>query len=177
MANPFAGLISTAIKNDFDNAIKALLESGTTGTAVKCRLNFGTSKFTLCENCIYDPIGKKSSNRYITGGPVPFANGQICPLCNGAGRIAQDNSEEIDLAVIWDHKSWIDLGVNINAPEGYAQTISEISSLPKIKKAKDVIFSIDIEKHAIHRFVRYGEPTPMGIGRDSFVVTMWQRAN
>ena len=39
MANPFAGLISTALKNDFDNAIKALLESGTTGTAVKCWLN------------------------------------------------------------------------------------------------------------------------------------------
>ena len=177
MANPFAGIISAAIKDNFDNAIQALLESGATGGAVACRLNFGASKFTLCANCIYDPIGKKSSNRYITGGPIPFANGQICPMCGGVGRIAQEDSEEIALAVIWDQKNWIDLGVNIHAPEGYAQTISEMSSLPKIKKAKDIIFSIDIEKNAIHRFIRHGEPVPIGMGRDSFIVTMWKRSN
>jgi len=171
--NPFSGILSTNLKNTFEDEIKALLESG--GGSTPCRLIYGVTRFTLCSNCIFDAIGKKSSNRYLSGGPVPFTDGQICPMCNGVGRIPQESTESINLVVIWDYRSWIDLGVNVNSPEGFVQTISEMDTLPKIKKAKDIIINTDIEKHVRHAFVRHGEPAPAGLCRDTFVVTMWKR--
>ena len=116
MAKAFSDIITEDLKDTFDDGIKAMLES--TGVTTPCRLNFGTTKYVLCDNCIYDPIAKKSANRYLTGGPAPFSNKQICPVCGGAGRIDKESNEEINLMVIWDMKSWIDIGVNINAPEG-----------------------------------------------------------
>ena len=77
--------------------------------------------------------------------------------------------------VIWDMKSWIDIGVNVHTPEGYVQTISHIDTLPKIKKAKDITVNTNIEKYAKHKYIRHGEPAPIGLGRDSFLVTMWKR--
>ena len=175
MAKAFSDIITEDLKDTFDDGIKAMLES--TGVTTPCRLNFGTTKYVLCDNCIYDPIAKKSANRYLTGGPAPFSNKQICPVCGGAGRIDKESNEEINLMVIWDMKSWIDIGVNINAPEGYIQTISDIDSLPKIKKAKEIIVNTDIEKFVTHRYIRHIEPVPAGLGRDSFLVTMWKRSN
>ena len=175
MANPFSGILSSALKTTFDNGIKALLESG--AGSVPCRINYGVTKFTLCANCLYDPVGKKSASRYLSGGSVPFANGQLCPVCNGAGRISQESTESIDLIVIWDYKSWIDLGVDINSPEGFVQTLSEMSTLPKLKKAKDITMYTNLENYVRHSFVRHGEPVPVGLGQDSFIVTMWAKTS
>ena len=52
----------------------------------------------LIKNCIFDPVGKKSSNRWRTGGPLFFPNGAICGLCNSAGGAhATENSDTINL--------------------------------------------------------------------------------
>ena len=171
--NPFSDIITSSLKNTFDDGVQAML--ATTGLTVPCRLSFGVTKYTLCDNCIYDPIGKRSANRYLTGGPVSFTDRQICPVCAGVGRIEKDSTEAIDLMVIWDMKSWIDIGVNVNTPEGYMQTISHIDTLPKIKKAKDITVNTNIEKYVKHKYIRHGEPAPAGLGRDSFLVTMWKR--
>ena len=40
---------------------------------------------SACVNCVIDPIGNKSSNHWTSGGPMPFPNGSICPLCDGRG--------------------------------------------------------------------------------------------
>jgi len=173
MANPFSGLFNTTLKDTFDNAINAMLESD--ALTLPCQLNFGVTKYESCDNCLYDPIGKKSSNRFLSGAPVPFRSGQQCPLCDGTGKRSVLTTENIDLIVLWQYKDWIDIGVNIHSPEGMVQTISKIADLPKIKKAKSAIFDTSIQNYAKHEFIRSGEPTPAGLGRDSFIVTIWER--
>ncbi len=81
--NPFLGIISPAFKATFTNAIDALLED--TALTVPCRLIYGNTNPTVCANCIFDPLTGRSSSIYLAGGPIPFANGQICPWCHGEG--------------------------------------------------------------------------------------------
>ena len=89
MVNPFSGIINDEIKALFKNAISALLDDA--ALTVPCTLMYG-GKFATCSNCIYDPIGKKSANRYLSGGPIPFNNGQICPFCHGAAILTLFNT-------------------------------------------------------------------------------------
>ena len=43
--------------------------------------------------------------------------------------------------------------------------------------SKEIVVNTDIEKFVVHRYVRHNEPVPAGLGRDSFLVTMWKRTN
>jgi len=173
MSNPFTNIINSTLKTTFNDAINAMLASD--GLTLPCRLNFGVTKYESCDNCLYDPIGKKSSNFFMSGAPIPFRSGQTCPMCDGTGKRAVVTTETINLMVLWQYKDWIDIGAEIRSPEGMVQTISSIDTLPDIKRAKSVIIDTDIEKLVKHEFVRDGEPTPAGLGRDNFIVTMWSR--
>ena len=61
--NPFSGIIDSNFKSIFNDAISSMLDS--TACTVPCTLKYGVTKYDSCANCIYDPIGKKSSNRYL----------------------------------------------------------------------------------------------------------------
>ena len=75
------------------------------------------------------------------------------------------NTENINLVVIWDYKSWIDLGVNVNAPEGFVQTISEMDTLPKIKRTKEEIQALAKEEaRKIAQEIKSGEIINVGTG-------------
>jgi hypothetical protein len=174
MANPFSGIISNELKLLFNNAIDALLEDN--ALTVPCELRYGITKTTICPNCIYDPINKKSSNRYKAGGPVSFASGQICPYCNGVGLTGEESTEEVFLCVIWDYKQWRKLGFNLLSPEGFVVTLCGMNKLPQIKSAKEVIIDTRISPHVQHRFVREGEPNPLGLGESRYISTLWKRA-
>src|SRR4051812_2361781 len=55
-----------------------------------------------CPNCQSDPIGQKSSNIYLNGGPSPFSAGQVCPYCAGNYYLAVESSEVIYMTVNWE---------------------------------------------------------------------------
>ena len=157
--------------------IDALIEEG--ACSVPCTLDYGISKTVACGNCIYNPIGNKSSNRYKSGGPVPFPNGQTCPMCNGSGRIGNIETEDVDLIVIMDYKKWLDFG-NANAntsqtPAGNAQTISGVETYAQIKRARTALLSTNLSNYEKHKFQRAGEPNICGIGDKQYVITMWER--
>ncbi len=175
MSNPFTGIITSDMKLLFTNAIDAMLES--TACTVPCRLIYGNTKFTDCSNCIISPVGGRSSNRYQSGGPAPFSFGQ-CPVCFGLGKIPDEQTEVVNLSVIWDYRDWISFaGVDAKtlSKEGFVQTISSLSdTLVNIKRAKSLIIDTDIEKYVHHRFDRHGEPNPIGLGADTYIVTMWK---
>ncbi len=176
MANPFSGILTTELKTIFTNAIDAMLESA--GCAVTCRILYGTTKFNTCANCVKDVIGNKSANRYLAGGPMPFRNGQLCPMCSDtSGRIPDEQTEDIELVVIWDSKSWINLGHDKTAltPNMFAQTLSLMSTYPKLKKAKEIILDTSIENYVRQRFIRHSEPEPCGLDGSQYIVTMWKR--
>ena len=130
--------------------------------------------FLTC-NCIFDPIGNKSSNRHIPGGPAPFTVGQ-CPMCAGVGKIPNEQTSTLSLAPIYDYKGWIPgITSNVRSPGGFVQTISAFSTYDTLRQAKEVIMDTAIDSSTRARFERYGEPEPCGIGASSFVLTMWKR--
>lgn len=167
--NFFSGLINSDLKQLHADAMTELV----TGVAIECELIFGQTLFSDCPNCIFDPIGNKSSNRYQSGGPTPFQG--ICPVCHGAGKFSDEQTEPINLAIIYDYKDWLSLSIQVNSPEGFVQTLSLLSTLDKLKQAKEIIVDTSLEASVRQRFERYGEPQPCGFGQATIVVTMWKR--
>ena len=145
MAVPsFSNIITSDMKKLFGNAIRSLLEDS--ALTVACTLYFGITKYEACTNCVYDPIGRKSSNRFITGGPVPFRNGGICPNCSGNGKKPVISTENINLAVIYDYKDFLGIKTPVNAPNGVIQVIARKEITPKLLRAKEIQPSTEISK-------------------------------
>ena len=173
---PFSGIFANpAFKNIFTNAIDSLLTNN--ALTVPCQLIFQNTTFNSCPNCLYDTMSGKSTSIYKTGGPIVFNKG-ICPYCHGLGNIAADNTQTVNLMVIWDYKQWIGWhGVPelTMTPFGHAQTLCSVSLLPAIKAAKNIILDTDVQAYVKHLFLRVSEPNPIGFGKDSYIATMWKR--
>jgi len=172
--NPFSGIITSSMKTTWTNAISSLLLDN--ACTVPCRIVYGSTRFTDCVNCSYDAIGQKSSNRYQSGGPVPFQMGTLCPVCNGKGKIADEPTEEnVYLMVIWDYKHWINFDISTRSPDGMVQTLSGVSLTPKLLRANRIVLATDIENYVRHTFTRDGEAQPCGFGNNDFVIFNWKR--
>jgi len=170
----FDNIITSAMKTIFTDAIDALLESD--ALTVPCTVVYGETKWTECSNCLIDIMGQKSSNKYKAGGPRPFTSG-ICPYCHGRGRIPSNDTETIYLIPLWDYKDWVQWKGSAELsryPEGYVQTMSAMSTITKIKKAKELLINTDLESYLHNRFSRSGEPTPCGFGSSAYIFTMWK---
>lgn len=165
----FTGLISDSFKQLHIDMITEVIR----GCSVPCTLIYGTTNWTDCPNCVYDQAGKKSSNIYEGGGPIPFTFG-VCPYCNGVGRLTNEVTVDTTLAPIYDYKGWIG-SVEVNTPHGFVQTLSVWATYDNLKEAKEVIIGTDTNEYVKARFERYGEPEPCGLGSNSFVATMWKR--
>ncbi len=169
--NPFNGMITDSFKQLHVNMITEVIR----GCSVDCKLYFGVTKYSDCANCVYDPIGNKSANRYQTGGPAPFAMGQ-CPMCGGAGKIADEQTEDIKLCPLYDYKSWIPgISSNVQSPEGFVQTVSAFSTFSTLRRAKEIIIDTSLDKIVRPRFEIHSEPEPCGMGASDFCLTMWKR--
>jgi len=173
MVNPFSDIINNEFKSIFNNAISALLEDG--ALTVTCTLEYGITKYENCANCLYDPIGQKSSNRFQNGGPVPFPFGSVCPLCNGNGKKPITSSEDVNLAVIFEPKQFLEITTPVNTADGYIQTLAKKDMTPKLQRAKEIIVSTDVSNFFSHRYQRVSEPLPIGLGNNEFVLCMWRR--
>lgn len=172
--NPFAGIITSSYKQTFKDMINALLED--TALTVPCKLVFENTRLQDCPNCIYDPISHKSSNQYQTGGPLPFADGQICSYCIGAGSLSFSNEEDLYLGIIkpaFFSMSPLELET-VNFVDGKIQSLCNIEHYAKIKNASYVIIDTNITDLSLNKYIRYRDPIPMGFGDNSFMVTTWQ---
>ena len=149
MANPFSGIIDSSLKSVFNNAISAILEDD--ALTVACTLEYGITKYENCANCLYDPIGQKSSNRFQNGGPVPFPFGSVCPLCNGNGKRSVTSSENVNLAVIFEPRHFLEMTTPVNTADGYIQTLANKIMTPKLRRAKEIVVSTDVSGYFSHR--------------------------
>lgn len=160
------------LKTLYNSQIDIILAN--TGLTIPCTLVYDSTKLTVCPNCIYDTLSKKSSNQYKTGGPLPFANGQTCPYCLGSGTTNSATAEqEVYFAVLTDSKNFIG---SVNTPDIDAQTICSISYLDQIRKCSKVIFNTDIPNLTNNIFVRSNEPSPVGLGDNKYIFTNWKRS-
>lgn len=174
MVNPFSGIIDSSLKSVFNNAINAILEDD--ALTVSCTLEYGITKYESCVNCLYDPIGQKSSNRFQDGGPAPFPFGTLCPVCNGNGRRPLTSSENVNLAVIFEPRQFLEMSTPVNTADGYIQTLAKKTMTHKLQRAKEIIVSTDVSNFFSHRYQRVSEPLPIGLGNNEFVVCTWRRA-
>jgi len=168
MPNPFSGIITPALKTTFNNMIDAILEDG--ACTVTCTLVFGGQKFVACVNC--------AGGIYVPGGPIPFPNGKICPLCNNKP-IQVEETEEVSLAVFFDQKKWRTMATR-TSPKTFnelAETMCAITLYPKLKACKHIILDNVNELYARSVYKRMGEPEPCGFGDMRYILTAWERVN
>ncbi len=135
-----------------------------------------------CPNCYLDTLGtrNRSVSKYKPGGPYPFERGMPCPYCGGKGYKAVEESDIITLRIYWDRKSWVKVAENIEIPDGAIQTISYMTDLDKINKAKYLCPIYDgIEKYDSSKFQKSGPSYPQGFKQNptKYVVTFWNRVN
>jgi len=135
-----------------------------------------------CPNCYLDTLGSRnrSVSKYKTGGPYPFERGMPCPYCNGKGYKALELSDTITLRIYWDRKFWFKVAQTIQVPDSSIQTISYMTDLDKINKAKYLAPIYDgIEKYDDSRFEKSGPSYPQGFKQNEtkYVVTFWNRVS
>lgn len=130
-----------------------------------------------CENCVYDPIGKKSSNRYRTGGPIPFATGFPCPVCNSEGKRQKIVTENGKFLCNWNlndnfgNDYYINIG-NVRLPKGFCLLRGKIEYLTKFRACDYFI----IQGFEGYRFKVASEPTdPGSIVQDKMCSVVGQR--
>jgi hypothetical protein len=142
-----------------------------------CRLYY-PPRLVPCGNCIYDPIGHKSSNRWIDGGPVPFGAGSVCPLCSGEGRCAQEVTETITMLVASAPAHfWVKGPAGVEVPAGTIQTKAYLKDLPKILMARSMVLQPELEAIIRWRYALDGEPVDAGnIIQGRYVICQWKRA-
>lgn len=141
---------------------------------VNCILEY-PPKETACDNCVYDSINRRSSNRYKTGGPIPFTFG-ICPWCDGAGFKQIPVSTTIKMRIYWSRKDWVKIGIPVNIPDGAIQTIGFMSDLSKIKQAERVLVNSDISNIMQWEYILLGEPIPHGFKYNRYFLAYWSKA-
>lgn len=146
-------------------------------------LNFGEDCVLLyppkkieCPNCVVDLIGGKSSNIYKSGGPYQFADGMICPYCNGEGFYNQDYTETIKLRVYWSPKDWVKTGTTFGIPAGAVQIIGFLSDLPKILQSSSIQLISKNNNIAVQNFVRIGEPFYHGFKKSRYFIMYLEKA-
>lgn len=166
-------IISTELKNLYKSLIDELLRSNS--LSLPCKLIYEGSSFTECSNCDIDSISRKSSNVYKNGGPLPFADGQICPNCRGLGGFYSESYDMANFLVIFDYKRWINFNSKVHDPEGMVQTISKFSDYMKIKTCQKIIIDTSIQNYTESYYQRDSEPQPCGFGDSSYIFTFWKK--
>lgn len=81
----------------------------------------------------------------------------------------------IVLKVYYDPKTWINVGGNIQVPNGTIQTVGYLSDLNKIFQAKGLIAHEDINSFKELRYERLGEPATFGFKQNRYFSCLWSR--
>lgn len=132
-------------------------------------------KRVFCANCVYDPIGQKSSNKYKSGGSMPFSFG-TCPMCNGAGYHNESATDNITLLCAWQPQNWFILPQNIRVPAGDLQTKGFITDLPKVIACIEMIVELPVEPYIRCKFRLASQPVdPGNIIQNRYFVATWER--
>lgn len=168
MSNLFSGIITPAVKQLHKDMIDALLEDE--ACTVLCILHFA-SKFTDCPNCLINTATGKSANKYTSGGPIQFSDGQICPYCQGQGKIQEPQSEQLYLMPIWSSKDWM----KVPTAKIDLQTMSKITTYDNLKRCTSITADSINQRFGVPDLIREGDPEILGFGAGNFVITSWKR--
>lgn len=130
-----------------------------------------------CSNCLPGP-GNRPSVRWRTGGPMPFQDGTLCPMCNGKNQLFEEKTEVITMLCAWTPKEWfLKPPPNVRVPDNQIQTKGFIADMPKVLKADSMVVEAAVGPYKHYRFKLSGEPIdPSNIVQGQFFVATWDRA-
>lgn len=140
---------------------------------VTCRLIYPARRI-ICVNCVFDPVGGKSSNKYKHGGPAPFHFGR-CPTCGGDGYKEQTNFKDIKLRIYHDPKNWIKVADAVAVPDGSVQIIGMLSDLPEFNKADQIVVNQEQSQYHHWRFSHATEAFAHGFKRNRYFTAFLTR--
>jgi len=174
-SNPFANVLNATVRQQFCNAIDSLVSDD--GCTVTCRLFYGSARCVPCTNCVTNHVTGSAAGVYQAGGPAPFGKGQLCPLCQNAGEVFLETSEDFKMMVSWDTERFIKLSRNnVEAPritDSFAETFCRIEWWLKIVNADYAILNV-CDECLDQRWKRITVPEPCGLGQPKYIRTLWQ---
>jgi len=136
-----------------------------------------------CTNCVFDFNTKRSANRYVDGGPYPFPNGSLCPLCGGQGQLkAVRPTETITMCVEADTTEWARYGLpEIRSPKGVLLSKGFIQDLPKVRSCVSMTVDSQSRQASVAGYGKYkyklaSEPLDIGtIVQGRYFMALWER--
>jgi hypothetical protein len=163
--------VMTGIFDDMENTFSSV-----------CKIIYKTTE-TICPNCIINPRTGESMNRYKTGGPIPFDAGEICPVCEGRGRVQDTSlSDLINMTIDWRPKPWMNLGQSNNSdqivriPSGTVTATGFSKDIPKILRADYVLLDIE-NQYITNKYKLSGDPYMFGsITNRRYFFSVWEKA-
>ena len=96
-------------------------------------------------------------------------------MCNGNGKKPVTASENVNLAVIFEPRQFLEIEAPVNTADGYIQTLAKKDLTPKLQRAKEIIVATDVSGFFTHRYQRISEPLPIGLGNNEFILCTWRR--
>lgn len=157
----FEDIISDELRSIATDAIKETLRA----FSVLSRFYYPSTTYIDC-NCA-NSIENQSPNPYI------HKTSAACSICNGTGKKPVETYEDINIPVIFDQKSFKNMGGNfVFSADGNCQTMSTYDTIIKIKGSSYVIFDVT---NSGKKFQRMGEPEIQSFGDETrFILTSWQ---
>lgn len=135
-------------------------------------------RWVACANCHNDPVGRKGSNRWRHGGPMPFAAGTVCPMCRGqGGHHAEEHSESVRLKVEWEpRRFWKPFPqVEVRAPRSFCQTKFFSWDCHRLTQADHLVLDVPLVPVVRAKFRMVGAPvSPGNIIQDRYMVADWE---
>ena len=164
-------IISQSFKNTYKMMIDEILAAH--ALTNECTLYYKNNNIGYCDNCLYDPITKISSNIYNDTGPSPFANNTICPECMGLGKKQNnDYTKILSLAVIFDVKYFLNFDSKVvNVPDGMIQTICSINHTNDLRNAS----AMSVNSISNILYERAGDINPVGLGDLHYIFLNWKK--
>lgn len=177
------GLISDEIRSTAAAALDSLLAPAEEGGLGKhCDLLFEPRR-VRCPNCYWSAAEGRSSNHYKPGGPQPFPDGGLCPVCVGKGVLLTPVRQDIVLLCNWNPRTWVALpgmnpaNVNVEVPGGMLQAKGFMKDLPRVLQARKMVVQKPIEGINQYVYALDGEPIdPGNILPGRYFLSMWRRA-
>jgi len=87
-----------------------------------------------------------------------------------------ERKETIRLKVYWDSKHWVKVGAGVVLPDTAIQTIFFDDDLERVMKANYLSVHNKIKDKKEYRFVKHGDPWPMGLRHYRYYGCFWERA-
>lgn len=180
-------VVEGAIVGDYFNidaddlqTIQGIFDDMLTTFGSPCKVVYTTTE-TVCPNCIINPRTGESTNRYKSGGPVPFSAGEVCPVCDGTGKIpGTEQTATLTMVIDWIPKPWMNIDATTNnlirIPAGMVSTRGFIADLPKIIQASYVILD-STNPLLANEYQLYGQPYITGaITGDRYFIAVWKKS-